>query len=434
MLDQGLPVALIDAAAEGLSWADMVHHVRLMRPDLLGISVMTPVCEVAYRAARALRPFVRHIVLGGPHPTAMGREVFRECPEADFVATGEGEHGLVHLVRALEGRGGAETVRIPGIIDRQDDGGAAPPPDLDALPLPAVHLLPVGAYRHPLATRLPMFTMVTSRGCPCRCTFCAQSVSRTGWRGHSAERVVQEMGRLEAFGVRYVALYDDNFTADRDRVVSICRGLMENGSRLAWKCEARVDMVDDELLGLLARAGCKTVGFGIETANQAGLDRLRKGTTVDQARNALRQARRHGLETLAYVMVGIPGESLDDVRYTMDFCLAEKVSVIQVATLSALPGTALWEEAREEGWAFAGHVRGLLDDEVSRTTVVSPGWPPARLEAAVAEAQRRSYLRARFAWAALSRCRSVPQVAALVRDTARGIRALADRRVVSRPR
>ena len=418
LLDRGHPVAVIDAFAERLTWRDLDRTVRSIRPDLLGMTVLTPVREAPYRAAKRLRPFVRRIVLGGPHVTAMGAAVFRECPEADFLAVGEGEETLVALVEALD-RDHGETPAVPGILQRGRDGGPATRPDLNKLPWPSPDLVPLHAYRHPLATGLPMFTMLTSRGCPGRCTFCAQSVSGGGWRGVAATRVVAELTRLERLGIRHVALYDDNFTVDRDRVVAICRGLLSRGSRLAWKCEARVDMVDRELLRWLARAGCKTIGFGVETAHQAGLDRLGKGTTVAQARNALQWARESGLETLAYVMVGIPGESPAHVFRTLDFCLEAGVSVIQIATLSALPGTPLWDEALAQGWGLAGRVRSLFDDESFRSTLVAPGWTRESLEQTVAEAQRRAWYHPRTLRTTLRRCRSWALGTALCRDIAR---------------
>lgn len=431
LLQHGHPVAFLDAAAEGLSWLQTKDHVRRMRPDMLGIGVLTPVREVAYHAARVLRPYVRHLVLGGPHVTACRAGVFDECPEADYLVIGEGEQAVVDLAQALDH---ARPVRIRGVLSRSWDGGPAARMILDDLPSPAFHLLPLRAYHHPLAARLPMCTMVTSRGCPGRCTFCDQAVSGGRWRAHGVARVLSDLHRLEALGVRHVAFYDDNFVVDRDRVMHLCRGMIDEGIRLPWKCEARVDMVDRELLRACARAGCRMMAFGVETAHQEGLDRLGKGTTVEQARDALRWARQAGIETLAYVLVGIPGESPAHVARTLEFCLAEKVSVIQVSTLSVLPGTALWEEARDRGWHTAGHLRGVFDDETVRTTIVPPGWTSETLARALAHAHRRAYLRPRFVLGSIARCRTLPQAAGLLRETARGMPTLAREILLNRPR
>lgn len=403
LLERGQRVELLDAWAEGLSWDETARRVRALRPDVVGLSAMTPVADVAYHAAELVRPYTRHVVLGGPHPTAVGAKALEDCPALDALVLGEGENSLPTWVDALAA--GPNPAPTAGILTRDGQGPPAEAPDLDTLPLPARHLLPNHRYHYPLASRAPLTTMVTSRGCPFHCSFCDQAVTGHRFRARSPESVVDELVWLEAHGFKYVCLYDDVFTLDRRRVLAICDGIRRRGVKIDWKCEARVDCVDATMLAEMAAAGCRTIAFGLETANQVGLDALRKDSTVEDARRAFTLARRHGIETLAYVLFGIPGETPADALRTLAFCDEVGVSWVQFATLAPTPGTELHQRAEAEGWPTAD-VRGPFDDDLARPAVLAPGWSEADLRRLMTYAVRRYYLAPRFlarqAWRGLT--------------------------------
>lgn len=394
LLERGYPVTLLDAYGEGLSWAETEAKVQALRPDVLGLSAMTPVRDVAHRAANLLRPYAGHLVLGGPHPTAVGRQALDECPALDSLIEGEGEETLPALLDGLLNDG--LSLPVPGVITRDWHGGPGLDPDPDRLPFPARHLLPNHRYRYPLATRAPLTTLITSRGCPWRCTFCDQAVTGRKWRERSPDNVLEELSSLERQGFRYVCIYDDNFTLDPRRVEDICVGMLRRNIRLDWKCEARVDGVNKSLLQLMARAGCKTIAYGLETANQVGLDALKKDSTVAEAEQALRLTRQAGIEIMAYVLLGIPGESPAHARKTLDFCEKEGVSYVQFSTLSAIPGTQLFEEAQRKGWISRANIQSPFDDDLERATIIAPGWTEDSLRSMVQETWRRFYLRPSF--------------------------------------
>lgn len=400
LMERGMPVTLLDAYGEGLSWDETELRVQQLRPDVLALSAMTPVKDTAYRAATQLRPYVRHTVLGGPHPTAVGKTALDECNALDFLVEGEGELTLPALLEALEGQSSPRTTLapVPGVISRDWHGGPGRDPDPNLLPFPARHLLPNQHYRYPLATRSPLTTLITSRGCPWRCTFCDQAVTGRRWRERSPESVLDELRHLERTGFRYVCIYDDNFTLDARRVEDICLGILRHNIRLDWKCEARVDGVNKELLQLMARAGCKTIAYGLETANQVGLDALKKDSTVEEARQAFRWTKNARIEIMAYVLLGIPGETPAHARKTLQFCEDEAVSYVQFSTLSAVPGTQLYDEAVAKGWITGADIRGPFDDDLERATIVAPGWTEESLRAMVQETWRRFYLRPQFLW------------------------------------
>lgn len=396
---KGYRVTILDALAEGLSWQALSARVHTLKPDVLGISTMTPVKDLAYRAASLLRPLVKHIVLGGPHPTAVGALALEECPDLDSLILGEGEETLPLLLETLVG-GGFDALShcapIPGVVTRQWEGGAGIQPDPECLPFPARRLLPNHRYRYPLATHARVTSLITSRGCPWHCTFCDQSVTGRKWRARSPEHVLDELRQIEQEGFRYVCIYDDNFTLDPDRVARLCEGMLRQGLKLDWKCEARVDGVSRELLQLMRRAGCRTIAYGLETANPEGLAALRKDSSVAEAEAAFRWTRRAGIEILAYVLLGIPGETPALARNTLDFCRREGVHYVQFSTLSAIPGTALYAEAQEKGWIPGVSIRSPLDDDLERSTLVAPGWTESSLRHMVWEAWARFYLHPRF--------------------------------------
>jgi radical SAM superfamily enzyme YgiQ (UPF0313 family) len=314
LLAAGHDVQIIDAYALSWSWQRFANALAAARPDVLGLSAMTPVADVAARAAAIGRPYARHVVLGGPHPTAVRAQVFEDIPELDAAVVGEGEAVAVALMDWWrDGSPGAPPpgVLVPGAPFTESE----PDRDLTRLPMPARHLLPNHAYRYLFATRRGFGTMITSRGCPFRCSFCDKSVSGSRWRARPAWHVVDEMQQMrEQFGLRFINFYDDNFTLNRGRVVQICEEILRRGLDIQWKCEGRVDGVDVELLKLMRRAGCRVVAYGVESGNPETLFLLRKDITVEQSVSAFAATREAGLRSLAYMILGAPGEDTAAVR------------------------------------------------------------------------------------------------------------------------
>lgn len=386
--EAGIAVELIDAYALGWSWARFERELARRRPDVLGLSTMTPVADIAARAARLARPQVGRIVLGGPHPTAVGAAVFDEIPELDASVEGEGEEPAVALVRWWEA--GATGPPPPGVrVPGRPFHPHQPARRLEALPWPARDLLPNRAYRYLFATRPGVATVITSRGCPYRCTFCDKSVSGSRWRARPAGDVVDELAHIQRdLGLGFVNIYDDNFTLNRRRVMEICEELLRRDLRLHWKCEGRVDGVDAEMLALMKRAGCTMVAYGVESGNPGTLALLRKDITVEQSREAFARTREAGLRSLAYIILGAPGEGEAEVQRTIAFCRELGATYVQFSTLSAMPGTPLFAAHRPEA-----DVKNPVDGDLRRPTVTS--LPPERLQGLLRTAWTGFYLRPR---------------------------------------
>ncbi len=385
----GHDVELIDARALNWSWQAFEDALKTRQPDVLGLSAMTPVADVAARAAAIARPYVQHIVLGGPHPTATGEAVFDEMPDVDATVIGEGEDIAVALLAWWEA--GSPGDPPPGVRVAGAPFRTAEFPDIDRIRFPARDLLPNDRYRYLFATRRGFATMITSRGCPYRCSFCDKSVSGSRWRARAAADVVDELEEVvQVHGARFVNFYDDNFTLRRQRVVEICEEILRRGLDVEWKCEGRVDGVDPTLLRLMRRAGCRTVAYGVESGNAETLKLLRKDVTVDQAPSAFAATREAGLRSLAYIILGAPGESSADVASTVRFCHELNADYVQFSTLVAMPGTPLFAQ---HGRPSGTGVNNPVDADQDRATLTD--LPPEELARLLRGAWAGFYLRPR---------------------------------------
>ena len=389
----GYSVAVVDADGEGLSQAEFIARVRMLRPSVVGLSGMTPMRQLIARDLALVRPLCQRVVLGGVHATRFRETVLDEFPDVDALVIGEGEESAVELMSWWDQ--GARGAPPPGVMVRgQPFVESAVPKNLDELAWPARHLVPQSRYRYLFQTRPRFTTFISSRGCPFRCTFCDKTVSGSAWRARGAGDVVDELDYLSsALGIGSVCIFDDNFTLRRSRVASICEEILRRGVDVDWKCEARVDGMTPELARLMARAGCKTVAFGVESGNQDSLDFLRKDQNVEQTRRAIGACRDAGIETVAYVLVGIPGETPDSTMNTLHLARETGLDFIQFSTLSPFAGTALHEQALREGWLRSTRVRNPVDAEEFRETLVAPGWCEDSLATTLKKVYAGFYLR-----------------------------------------
>jgi radical SAM superfamily enzyme YgiQ (UPF0313 family) len=255
--------------------------------------------------------------------------------------------------------------------------------DLDSLPMPARHLLDNSLYSSVLGSGRYLTTIMSSRGCPARCIFCDRPHLGKRFRARSAESVVAELGAcVEQFGIDEFFFYDDTFTIDRQRVFDICEAVLARGVNCFWDIRARISTVDRPMLEVLYAAGCRRIHFGVESGNAGVLKTMRKGVDLDRAREVFNWCRRIGIESLAYFMIGSPGESHAEVRDTIDYALSIDCDYVHVAVTTPFPGTELYRMGMERGlyktdyWAeFAanpgtGFVPELWEENLTRDEMV----------------------------------------------------------------
>jgi radical SAM superfamily enzyme YgiQ (UPF0313 family) len=325
---------------------------------------------------------------------------------------------VLDLARALSG--GGDLAGVKGIAFRRDGRVVRTPPrpfirDLDTLPLPARHLFPMAEY-HPHAgmyRRLPFANMVTARGCPYGCIYCNHTMWGKKVRKRSPGKVFEEIRHLiDRYGVREINFYDDTFTLVRDDTMELCRLIAESGTRVDWRCSSRVDRVDEELLRAMRRAGCYSIGFGVESGNEGLLKVIDKGITKDDARRAFALSRKVGIDAYAYFMLNLPGETEETIEQTIAFAKELRPAVAAFSIATPMIGTEfrgmIEADDRyrivEEKW---NDYRAFGDNDVLFT---QPRLDSAQVKRAYRKAIRSFYLRPSYAWRTLRRIRTWEQV------------------------
>jgi radical SAM superfamily enzyme YgiQ (UPF0313 family) len=252
-------------------------------------------------------------------------------------------------------------------------------PNLDQLPMPLHHLLPLQKYRAPMM-RTPYTFIVTSRGCSAGCTYCIKHVSYQ-WtlRLRSPENIVQELWVLKRLGIDYVHMYADLFTLSRQQVVNLCRLMIEQNLKIKWTCNSRVDYVDEEMLGLMGQAGCWMIAWGIESGNAEILHHARKGADPAKAARALAWARKAGIKNWGYFIIGLPGETEETIQQTIAFSKKLPLDIALFHIAAPYPGTPFFFEVVQHGWFRPGTRWEEVD--MDRSTVLDyPHLPAERLE------------------------------------------------------
>lgn len=386
--------SILDAAATGMSVDDLCGRVREVAPGLVVFAVATPTLEEDLRVVGLVAAGTNsHRTAIGLHVSALPGETLRGSV-LDSVVRGEPEWTVTELADVLAI--GGDLARVAGLSYRRGGGAVhnvdrPPGRDLDELPFAARELLDERRYVLPLPDR-PYALVVPSRGCPHRCTFCGAFLYY-GRRLRLREpgRVVDEVQEILDRGlVRDIVMWSDTFTLDRRFVLEICDEIRRRGLRLRWMCNSRVDTFDEELAGRMRRAGCDGVSFGIESGDQGMLDRMQKGTTVDQARRAVAAARLAGIPVLAHFLLGMPGETLETIRRTVAHACELDPDYAQFYCATPQPGTPLWEEAIRMGYLKPGSWSRL---ELHRAALSTEQLAAADLERARRRAYRVFYLR-----------------------------------------
>ncbi|NPA47506.1 MAG: radical SAM protein [Thermococci archaeon] len=346
-------VRIVDSLAEDLDFSDVVRIMKRFDPDVVGITSTTSMIYDAYRVAEIAKSLNENsfVVMGGPHVTFVPERTLKECRYVDAVVRGEGELTFKELLDRLER--GENLKGLPGLSYRNDGGVVNNPPrplikNVDDIPMPAYDLLPMERYR---AGNSQFGVVMTSRGCPFNCVFCSSSLQfGKRWRGHSVERVIEELSMLRnEYGIREVEFLDDTFTLNRRRAMEIAKAIVREGLDVSWSASSRVDTFSEDVGREMKRAGCHTVYFGIESGSERTLKFIGKGITLDKAKAAVKTAKRVGLRVLGSFVIGFPDETRKDVEKTIRFSKRVGVDFAQFTIATPYPGTRLWAYGLENG-------------------------------------------------------------------------------------
>ena len=353
----GFDVAAIDCSVSEMVLEEFVGAVGKHAPDIVVLEVSTPSFELDMVTARTLKEALGlPIAIIGTHASIFHREIIEEYRHIDLVVRGEYEYTVLELVEALRDR--RDLSEVQGLTFRRDGDVVVNSDrpyidDLDSLPFPARCRFDWWQYHEPTYYALPWITMISSRGCPYRCTFCSWPQTMYGhkYRVRSAENVVDEMQHcVEQYRPGEIFFDDDTFTIGKARVMEICREVQERKLRVVWSCMGRTDTVDTEMLAGMFKAGCRKIKFGIETGSQTVMDSIRKGLDLNRVGAAFERARSVGMEVHGTFMIGLPGETRDTVRETVELACGIPMDSVQFSIATPFPGTEFYQQCAQNGW------------------------------------------------------------------------------------
>jgi len=357
--DNGYKTKILDAAALKLNYEQTVNEILKENPNYLAITSVTISIFNAAKIAKLIKEKNPNIItiIGGPHLTAVPEETMEKFSEFDIGVIGEAEETIVELLNNLDKNKNLNNIK--GLIIRNKKKLKITPArlfikDLDKLPFPAWDLLPdLLKYYQPAAdslNRSPATLLITSRGCPGQCIFCDRKVFGNLIRGYSARYVIDMIKYLQKnYGIKDLFIEDDNFLVFKKRTKEICELIINEKIDITFSIMGRVDVIDAEILNLLKKAGCWQINYGLESGSQKILDLLKKGTTVEQNKNAILLTKKAGIKVKGLFMIGNFGETRETIKETLDFIRKIPIDDFHITCYTPLPGADAWYLAPNYG-------------------------------------------------------------------------------------
>jgi anaerobic magnesium-protoporphyrin IX monomethyl ester cyclase len=402
-------VKVVDCNAERMGWPEFTKLLDQYQPKYYLTQLTAPTLENDMYGCFLAHARGAKTIAFGTHITPIPVETMRPYPSLDFALVGEPDLTIRDLLDHLEGKIDQRSPHIQKMFEKTDpsykpsfneDGtvnmhgikGIAwrkgeeiilnfPRPfiaDLDDMPIPMHELLPLQKYRMPYI-KGPFTFIVTSRGCPAGCTYCIKHVSyQYSTRIRSPKLIMEELWQLKKLGINNIHMYADLFTVNRDQVIELCKLMLEEDIKIKWTCNSRVDFVDEEMLTLMGKAGCRLISWGIESGNEQILKHARKGAYPDKAERALRWAKKAGIMNWGYFIIGLPGETEETIRQTIDFAKKLPLDIALFHVAAPYPGTPFFFEVVENKW-FRPGTRWEQVDMDKGTVLDYPNLPAEKL-------------------------------------------------------
>lgn len=354
--NEGHSVLVLDLNVDN-NWDEnsIERQISDIRYDIVGVSAMIlNYSDIEWLSGiiHKHRPDVK-IILGGSLGSSIPELVLRET-SVDMIVSGEGENTAVDIINTMESKGDYENV--PGIIYLKEGNVCRTETrklidDIDELPMPAWDMFNMRFYINEPTWlfMVPKADIVTTRGCPYNCTFCYKGTFGNKYRYRSAENIVKEIQVLQdEYGVECVTFQDDTFVFNRQRVIDLCGLLINKEIRIRWICNGRAGLLDDEMLALMHKAGCVSIGLGIETGDTEILKNIKKQITPEQVKDAVRAIKRNGMMVNGHAMIGFPGETRNEFLKSIEIYKGLGLTP-DFNILTPIPGTMIYEEAVKNG-------------------------------------------------------------------------------------
>jgi anaerobic magnesium-protoporphyrin IX monomethyl ester cyclase len=351
-INSAFNIKIFDACAEDYSLQILEKLICDFEPDVVGVQIFSFTLIDALDVLKFIKENYPKIytVAGGPHITLYPKETM-SFSFVDFAVIGEGEIPFSKLVQSIAGEGESLS-NINGIAYRENGNLFVNTNHnnlecLDDIPIINRKLIPYKKYFSVFSRNSVMTAMITSRGCPFNCVYCSNFNHKP--RAHSAEYVIKEIKSCIDLGINEIFVIDDTFSYDMERAKNICRGIINENIKLKWYVNTRINTVDEELLRLLKEAGCRRVNYGIESGSQKIINNIKKGIKLEKAKHIIKKTKAVGLDVYCFFMIGLPGETMSDIKQTFEFVKETKPDFAQFSVTTIEPGTELYQMALNSG-------------------------------------------------------------------------------------
>jgi len=353
----GHKVKILDAFALNLNMKEIAEQIKRNKPEIVGITGTTSNFENIMNIASLVKSIDDNtkVIVGGPHASIMPETCFINNT-IDYAVIGEGEIIAKELIDKIYSGGNVKDVK--GIVFKSNGKIIKTQnhemiKNIDSLPLPAYHLLPMKYYR-PYATfdvGRRFSSMITSRGCPFSCTFCSSSAMFGHiYRTRSPKRVIEEIELLyEKYKIRHIYFQDDEFTLSNERTKKICDMINERKLDIIWECLSRVDNISKDLLVKMKKSGCVSIIYGVESGCLKTLKKIKKQISLKQAKNACKYTKNLGIQTKVSFIIGFPWESMRDIKDTIEFAKGLNADIAYFNVLTPYPNTEIYNDIKRMG-------------------------------------------------------------------------------------
>jgi len=412
----------IDSIHDSLSVEDFLEKLEEIKPELLVFETKTPAVKQNWGVVDQIKerfPDLK-VAAAGDHVSVLPKETL-DNSKTDFVLTGgDFDVSMRKLADYLDGKG-----KLPSGVWYREKGKVVNTgkyellENLDELPFIDRELVPWSDYHESWRLHKRFFYIMASRGCPYKCTFCSwpQMLYGNRLRFRSPKNVVDEIEMLKKkYRAQEIFFDDDTFTSNKKWVMDICSEIMKRGIDIVWDCNGRVDNVDKEMLTAMKKSGCRLIKFGIESASQETLNKIKKGYTLDQVREGFKVSKEVGILRHGTVMLGYPWETPQDLRDTIEFVKELDVDTVQFSIPIVYPGTELYQDAVKNKWLrFEPGAWEKYD--MSNPTLKNPHISAEGTVAMCEAAWKEVYFRPKFMLNKIVEVRSVAELRWLLRGT-----------------